>query len=138
MTLVVVGPPGGDGSLEGVSPTHPLAQLSLLPEPLRCEKVAQQNSCYSDCSRSHASPHQGGLKVSDVMSPDTAFLHEADSVKCSIPEMRKVSERICIVFIWILDITFFSFKSCTGYLTVQSNFRAGKMAQLVKVLALKV
>lgn len=37
-------------------------------------------------------PHQGGLKVSDVMSLDTVFLHEADSVKCSIPEMRKVSE----------------------------------------------
>lgn len=37
-------------------------------------------------------PHQGGLKVSDVMSPVAAFLHKADFVKCSIPEMRKVSE----------------------------------------------
>ena len=81
--------------------------------------------------------HQGGLKVSDIMSPVIAFVHEAESVKCSIPEMRKVSERICIVFIWILDITFFSFKSCTWYLTVQSNFRAGKMAQLVKYLLCK-
>lgn len=90
MTLVG-GPPGGDGSLEGVSTTHPLVQLSLLLNRQGVKKLHSKTPATQTVPEA-VPPHQGGLKVSDVMSPDTALLHEADSVKCSLPEVRKVSE----------------------------------------------